>query len=42
MGIALCHFELSANELGLKGKWEYRQPEIPIEIWEYTATWIED
>ena len=24
MGISLCHFELTASELGLKGKWEVR------------------
>ncbi|MES0341359.1 MAG: hypothetical protein ABUK08_03490 [Candidatus Humimicrobiaceae bacterium] len=25
MGISLCHFELAASELSLKGKWEVKE-----------------
>ncbi len=28
MGIAMCHFELAATELGLKGRWVIQPPEI--------------
>lgn len=38
-GIAKCHFELSANELGLKGSWqEVTNISTPAE-WEYITTW---
>ncbi len=41
VGIAMCHFELAARELGLSGAWTVRAPRIqsqdqPVE---YTATW---
>lgn len=41
MGIAMCHFELTANELNLGGCWEISEPDIPKpNAWtEYTATW---
>lgn len=39
MGIALCHFEVSARELGLEGSWEVQNPQIRIDNWEYIATW---
>jgi hypothetical protein len=44
MGIAMSHFELTANELGLKGTWAVRDPGIvvPDRLTEYTVTWIED
>ena len=44
MGIAMSHFELTANELGLKGAWAVRDPGIavPDELTEYTATWMGD
>jgi hypothetical protein len=45
MGIALCHFELTARETGLKGDWaldEEPDIEMPDEYSEYTASWIED
>lgn len=29
MGIAMCHFELSAVELGLQGTWSVVEPDIP-------------
>ena len=39
MGIAKCHFELTANELGLKGSW-IEDGNINIENdWEYICTW---
>lgn len=42
MGIAMSHFELTASELGLKGKWSIREPEIekPDGMTEYTVSWI--
>ena len=42
MGIAMCHFELSAMELGLKGKWSVAEPalEKPDKHTEYTVSWI--
>ncbi len=39
MGIAMCHFELSARELGLDGGWKVRDPGIPAGDREYIATW---
>jgi len=42
MGIAMCHFELTARELNLPGRWELREPTIakPDDRTEYTATWM--
>lgn len=42
VGIAMCHFELAAQELGLKGEWVVNQPAIaaPDELTEYTVSWI--
>lgn len=42
MGIAMCHFELTAREAGLAGKWIVAEPEIekPDELTEYTVTWL--
>ncbi len=41
MGIAMCHFEMSARELNLSGSWKIEEPEIslPNELFEYTVTW---
>jgi nitroreductase len=41
MGIAMCHFELTAKELGLIGKWTIQEPAIkkPDELAEYTLSW---
>jgi nitroreductase len=41
MGIAMCHFELSARELGLKGNWRIDEPSVkrPDDLTEYTASW---
>ncbi len=43
MGIALCHFERTACEAGLTGRWAVDEPGIqkPAELVEYTASWIE-
>jgi nitroreductase len=46
MGIAMCHFALTAAEMGLGGRWEVKPPADPGELWEigaageYTATWV--
>jgi nitroreductase len=42
MGIAMCHFELTANELGLEGRWAVDEPGIdkPDELTEYTVSWL--
>ena len=41
MGIAMCHFELTAAELGLAGQWQIDDPglELPGDLTSYTATW---
>jgi len=39
MGIAMCHFEFSARELGLEGSWLSENPGLPSKTWEYIATW---
>lgn len=40
LGIAMCHFELAAEELGLKGGWVKNEPEKTPPKWEYIATWV--
>jgi len=42
MGIAMCHFELTARSLGLSGQWRVAEPNIqkPNEFIEYTVSWI--
>ena len=42
MGIAMCHFELTAREYGLKGDWEYMSNTINLEFkhFKYIVTWI--
>ena len=44
MGIAMCHFELTAREAGLKGEWVVKEPEIekPDGLTEYTVSWVSD
>jgi hypothetical protein len=41
MGIAMCHFEVTAREAGLMGKWDIDDPglDIPAEGCEYVVTW---
>jgi nitroreductase len=42
MGIAMCHFELTASELGLSGQWEEKAPSLsPLpDGTEYVRSWI--
>lgn len=41
MGIATCHFELTARDLGLPGKWEVIAPPLePPERTTYVASWL--
>ncbi|MDR3577785.1 MAG: nitroreductase family protein [Anaerolineaceae bacterium] len=42
MGIGMCHFELSAAELGLNGHWMVQEPPIakPQAGCEYTVSWF--
>jgi len=44
MGIAMSHFELTADELGLKGGWAVHDPgvAVPDRLTEYTVTWMGD
>ena len=41
MGIAMCHFELSARKLGLHGIWKELAPEFDHSGTEYIVSWIE-
>lgn len=43
MGIAMCHFELTCNELGMKGKWVVEEPKIKNlpPLTGYLVTWAE-
>lgn len=42
MGIAMCHFELTARELGLSGKWLTSTPDIVKvdDLTEYIVSWM--
>lgn len=40
IGIAKCHFELTAHELGLKGKWENQNNIDQTNGWEYMISWF--
>jgi nitroreductase len=40
IGIAMCHFELTAQELGLAGGWEVHNPGL-VPALEYIVTWQE-
>lgn len=44
MGIAMCHFELTAMELSLPGKWVFEDPglDLPDGLTEYVVTWGEN
>ena len=39
MGIALCHFELAAGELGIAGSWQQAKPGFDAGTWEYVVSW---
>jgi len=41
IGIAMCHFELSAREKGLSGIWEVAEPKLDMGNIEYIVTWKE-
>lgn len=42
LGIAMCHFELSAAEAGLPGRWRVEDPHLPLPntLTEYVGTWM--
>lgn len=40
MGIAMCHFELAAIELGLKGVWKIEKPAIETGELKYIVSWV--
>jgi nitroreductase len=40
MGIALCHFEMASQGLGLMGGWKVQLPGTALGDWEYIASWI--
>ncbi len=44
MGIAMSHFELTAQELGLRGRWVSSDPGIPRPAGqtEYVVSWVEE
>jgi nitroreductase len=44
MGIAMSHFQLAAEELGLNGHWMVDEPDItrPDDLTEYIASWVPD
>lgn len=39
IGIAQCHFELTALELGMDGKWENVKTAPSFSTWEYVESW---
>jgi nitroreductase len=41
MGIAMCHFEVAARELGLPGNWEVNGPVLDIQGLKHIAAWKE-
>lgn len=40
MGIAMSHFELSANEMGLEGAWKDSKPAVDAADLQYIVSWI--
>lgn len=40
IGIAMCHFELSAIELGLKGSWQKQEATDLKNDWVYVNSWV--
>jgi hypothetical protein len=40
MGIALCHFELSTQEVGMDGIWVAEEPALNAPHHQYIATWM--
>jgi nitroreductase len=41
MGIAMCHFDLAAKEIGLAGRWVATNPGLETGNGEYIVTWVE-
>ena len=41
VGIGICHFDLTAKEVGMKGRWEFLEPKLeqPKEL-KYIISWI--
>ena len=39
MGIAMCHFELTVKDLGLKGSWHREDTAPQVKSLEYVADW---
>lgn len=42
MGIAMCHFDLAARELGITGQWIKSKPELQAGKLKYIVTWKEN
>ncbi len=42
MGIAMCHFEQTLNEMEMSGKWHINTPQItlPNDLTEYKVSWV--
>ena len=40
IGIAKCHFQLTAAELGLPGEWQNKSPDIQANDLEYICSWV--
>jgi len=40
IGIVVCHWDLTAEELGVVGKWVFNQPEMISRGLTYTITWM--
>lgn len=40
MGIALCHFELAAQELEIRGSWKEAKPAFDAGTLEYVVSWV--
>jgi hypothetical protein len=42
LGIAMCHFALTASELGIEGDWRVREPPLalPDDLTQYVASWV--
>jgi len=41
MGIAMCHFEMTAREAGLSGRWRTEKPELDAGNWKYITSWTD-
>ncbi|NYB73264.1 nitroreductase [Sedimentibacter hydroxybenzoicus DSM 7310] len=42
IGIAKCHFDLTLNELGIKGRWQKLKNDYAPNDWEYAVSWVAD